>query len=134
DALGTDDGADDGKFHSPIVLVFTSSENALVLDRSCKNSWVCDSGATSSATYDADDCVDIVECKVDVTAAGTAFNVERKGTAVILVTDTCGRQQELRITNCLISDKFPYKLLALQAFTTKGHSVLMKEDALYVSN
>lgn len=117
----------------PIVLVFTTADTPTL--SSCENNcWVCDSGATSSATYDPNDCIDIVECKTQVTAAGCTFDVEHKGTAILKVVDIDGLERELRITNCLISSKFPYKLLALQQFTNKGFSVLIQKQSLFFSN
>ena len=124
------DDADGEEPQLPIVLVFTSATEE---PHSCR-SWVCDSGATSSATFDASECVDVVECNVQVTAAGTSFPVTKKGTAIIDVTDTEGRPQQLRVTNCLISDRFPYKLLALQSFTNKGHTVVIRDRAMLLSN
>lgn len=87
--------------------------------------WVMDSGATCCATYLESDCVDVRDCVVTVTAAGESFTVLRTGTAVIETTDEQGRAVELRMRDTLISPKFPYKLLALQAFTAKGYSVVI---------
>jgi hypothetical protein len=86
--------------------------------------WVFDSGATC-ATNDVADCVDIEVCNIQVTAAGCVFDVFSKGTAVISAEDKNGEETIIRIQDCLISEKFPFKLLALQSFTKKGHTVLM---------
>jgi transposase InsO family protein len=71
---------------------------------------------------------------VTVTAAGSSFTVLKKGTAVIFVLDTLGRKQQLHVSNCLISDKFPYKLLALQSFTSRGFSIQILQNSLTLSN
>jgi hypothetical protein len=117
--------ADGQEEEESYVLVFgTTTEDVP------PNAWVCDSGATASATFNAEDCTNITDCRVMVTAAGTSFEVNKKGTAHILVQDTSGRPVRLFVQNCLISDKFPYKLLALQAFTNKGHTVYMQNDEM----
>jgi hypothetical protein len=41
---------------------------------------------------------------------------------------------EVVIANCLISPLFPYKLLALQSFTNKGHTIIMTGDTMSISN
>ena len=115
---------------NPIVLMYSSVPHS-----SCENnSWVCDSGATSSATYNSADCVDIQDCNVTVTAAGSSFTVLKKGTALICVIDTAGKKQQLRVSNCLISERFPYKLLALQSFTSRGFSIYMQQSHLTLLN
>jgi hypothetical protein len=96
--------------------------------------WVFDSGATCCATNDSADCVDIVKCSVRVTAAGCTFDVHSKGTAVIWASDTNGGPKVIQIRDCLISEKFPFKLLALQSFVKKGHTILMKADTISISN
>ncbi len=96
--------------------------------------WVLDSGATACATYSEADCVNIRECDISVTAAGCVFKVERMGTVVIHAKDTTGALQILSIKNCLISPRFPYKLLALQAFTNKGHTISMEGSSMSISN
>jgi hypothetical protein len=96
--------------------------------------WVFDSGATCCATYDSADCVDISPCQINVTAAGCVFEVLAKGTAIICATDKNGVDRTIRIQNCLISDKFPFKLLALQTFATKGYTVLMEAKTISITN
>lgn len=83
--------------------------------------WVMDSGATCCATYAEEDCIDVRDCAVAVTAAGESFVAT--GTAVIPTTDASGHAVELYVRDTLISHKFPFKLLALQAFTSKGCTV-----------
>jgi len=96
--------------------------------------WVLDSGATVSATFDEADCVDIEACDTPVTAAGSTFRVSKRGKAIIHVVDSRGEIQRVTIRECLISSRFPYKLLAVQAFTNKKHIVLMKENEMVISN
>ena len=73
--------------------------------------WVVDSGATACATYSKDDCINVRPCDISVTAAGCVFNVSLVGTAVVRAIDVLGKVRIINITNCLISDRFPYKLL-----------------------
>ena len=87
--------------------------------------WILDSGATACATFAADDCTDIKPCNITVTSAGCTFVVTQVGTAVIHTLDTGGKPRVITIKGCLISDRFPYRLLAIQVFTNKGHSVSM---------
>lgn len=96
--------------------------------------WVMDSGATCCATFNEADCIDIHDCKIQVTAAGSTFTVFRAGTAIISALNEQGRAVELRMRNTLISPKFPYKLLALQLFTAKGLSIIMCNDRMRISN
>lgn len=122
---------------APIILVLTAqfSEKLLATSRMAPTTnWICDSGATSNATYDEKECVDVHPCSVQVTAAGTTFEVTKRGTAIVQALDTKGKAHELRLTGCLISDKFPFKLLALQSFTNKGHTVVFKDRRMQVSN
>jgi transposase InsO family protein len=97
-----------------------------------RKSWVLDSGATCCATPFEDDCIDVRECKVKVTGAGTSFEVLRIGTAVINTLDETGRPVQLNMRNTLISPKFPCKLLALQLFTVKGYEVVMGKDRMRI--
>jgi hypothetical protein len=109
----------------------------LVLNISARDNisnWVMDSGATSSATFSEEDCVNVRDCNIQVTAAGSTFTVSRVGTANVQAVDEQGRVQQLSLGNCLISDKFPYKLLSLQAFTKKGHVVTIDKDTVRISN
>ena len=53
-------------------------------------SWIVDSGATSSATYDERDCVNIQNCNIQVIAAGRRFTVKKKGTALVNTIDEKG--------------------------------------------
>ena len=110
-----------------------TSELALTM-RAKSGGWVLDSGATSSATYSEDDCIDIRPCDITVTAAGSEFRVERVGTAIINAVDVHGRVRVLKITNCLISTLFPYKLLAVHTFTNKGYVVVMKGTTMSIAN
>ena len=96
--------------------------------------WVLDSGATTSATHDSHDCEDIVDCHVKVTAAGCHFVVLKKGTAVIPIVEPSGQKRVIKVKNCLISEKFPYKLLALQKFAKRGYSALIKDDTITISH
>ena len=113
----------------PFVFVFSvdTGENK-------HSGWVLDSGATSSATYDATDCTEVEDCSITITAAGCSFVVYKKGTARIPVMDKNGNSQTISVKNCLISEKFPFKLLAIQALAKKGHSVLMEGDEIFISN
>src|SRR6185437_14339392 len=83
--------------------VFALSDSAPNLSK-----WVLDSGATCCATYAEADCVDVRECQAHVTAAGSTFSVNKMGTAVIETQDEKGRPVQLRMTDTLISAKFPY--------------------------
>ena len=93
-----------------------------------------DSGATSSATYDQNDCINVIPCNVQVTAAGTTFAVTRMGTAFITAATQGGETQTLHVAGGLISTRFPFKLLALQSFTNKGHTAVVKNDLITISN
>jgi hypothetical protein len=94
--------------------------------------WVLDSGATCCATFTETDCVDIRDCNVNVTAAGITFQVHRIGTAVIDTLDEHNQIVRLHMHNTLISERFPYKLLALQLFTTKGCQVTMGGESMRI--
>jgi hypothetical protein len=110
---------------------------ALVLNISTDHNianWVMDSGATCHATYDEADCTDVKDCAVNITAAGSTFSVKRMGTASVQVLDTKGRVHKLTLSNCLISPLFPYKLLSLASCTNKGHTVVLAEDQVCISN
>jgi hypothetical protein len=95
--------------------------------------WVLDSGATCCATFTAADCV-VRACQVNVTAAGSTFEVTQIGTAVLDALDESGRSVKLSMQNTLISPKFPYKLLALQLFTRKGHEITMDNSRMRIVN
>ena len=97
-----------------------------------KNDWVLDSGASMSATHCERDCVDIRPCNVEVTAAGATFVVLRRGTAIIKTINSLGIEQAISVADCLISPLFPCKLLALQAFTRKGFTVMINNDTLEI--
>ena len=88
--------------------------------------WVLDSGATHSCTYDQSDCKDVRECSITVTAAGNVFEISLMGTACIDAVNDRGSPQRVIVKNCLISSRFPYKLLAMQSFTNKGHTVFVR--------
>lgn len=94
--------------------------------------WVMDSGATCCATSSEADCVDVRECNVNVIAAGSTFPVRRIGTAVINAIDERGQNVQLRMHNTLISERFPYKLLALQLFTSKGCQIIMGKQNMRI--
>lgn len=98
------------------------------------NAWVLDSGATSSATYDESDCVNVRTCEVRVTAAGSEFTVTKIGTAVVTALDEQGRPQKVFFTNCLISPLFPCKLVSMSSLTKKGVSVHMTNDKMRMTN
>ena len=115
----------------PDVYSFVFSADSTASKRS---GWVLDSGATSSATYDADDCIDVVDCKVNVTAAGCTFVVVKKGKAIISAIGGNGKANTIQVRNCLISEKFPFKLLALQAFTKRGHTVFMQGNSMSIAD
>ena len=116
----------------PYVFVFTlgSGEGNIT----GKQGWVLDSGATTSATHYEEDCIDITPCNIKVTAAGSEFIVTRKGTAVINCVDPNGVTQKILVRNCLISEKFPYKLLALSKFAKRGYSALIKDETITITN
>ena len=111
---------------------------AMVLTASTKtpdvSKWVLDSGATSCATHDEKDCIDIVPCNINVCAAGSSFNVDRTGTAVIFAEDSDGRPRKLTFSGCLLSDRFPDKLLSLQSFSSKGHTITMRSGSISISH
>ena len=98
------------------------------------DAWVLDSGATSSATFDEKDCVDIRSCEVHVTAAGSQFTVTKIGTAVVTALDEQGRQVKLSFCNCLISPLFPCKLVSMSSLTKKGVTVHMTQDKMRLTN
>jgi Integrase core domain/Zinc finger C-x8-C-x5-C-x3-H type (and similar) len=98
------------------------------------NQWILDSGASISATFDPEDCTDISACQTSVTAAGCTFFVFQKGTAIIRAADKNGCLQPLHIPDCLISHRFPYKLLALQSLANKGFTITISGDNLFVSD
>ena len=104
----------------------TFSHFAFSVTANCvSKNWVLDSGATCCATADEADCIDVRECNMNVTAAGSSFTVKRIGTAVINTIDERGNKVQLRMQDTLISDRFTHKLLALQRFTSKGFQVIM---------
>jgi len=71
---------------------------------------------------------------VKVTAAGSEFAVTKMGTALIETRDEMGRAQKIAVSNCLISPKFPCKLLSLPNLTRKGLTVTMTTDKMRLSN
>lgn len=99
---------------------------ALSHHKQLSSAWILDSGATVCATYDAKDCVDIEDCNVQVTA-GASFTVLKRGKAVIDALSSTGK-------NCLISAQFPYRLLSLQSFTSRGHRITMEENTVHITN
>ena len=105
----------------------------LITDKTI-NSWVLDSGATSSATFDERDCTEVRPCKIKVTAAGSEFTVNKIGTANITAIDEDGKERLIAITNCLISPLFPCKLLSLPALTKKGLTATMTENTIKLTN
>jgi hypothetical protein len=64
--------------------------------------WVLDSGATCCATFSEVDCVDVRDCNVNVTAAGSSFTVHRIGTALINTCDEHGQVVQLCMRNTLL--------------------------------
>ena len=69
-----------------------------------------------------------------MTAAGATFSVQRVGTAVISARDELGRTIQLNMQNTLISNRFPFKLLALQVLTSKGNQVVIDEFKMRIVN
>ena len=65
-------------------FVFTQKQPKVL---NCKEMdfFILDSGATSSATFNPADCVDIVPCSISVNAAGGTFIVKQKGTAMFII-------------------------------------------------
>jgi len=102
------------------MFVLDSEPANVSKPESCENSWVIDSGATTSATFSEKDCIDVVPCHVVVSAAGGSFVVTKKGTAKFAILSRDGQLCNISITNTLISDKFPYRLWSLQAITERG--------------
>ena len=92
-----------------------------------------DSGATSSATFAEEDCTDVRECNVGVTAAGCSFIFKKMGTAKLRVFNEKGDLQTVTIADTLFSDKLPYRLLALQAFTNKGYTAFVDKNCMKIS-
>src|SRR5262249_47025060 len=119
----------DAKYDGQEFLFGFSTATSSVSSR-----WVLDSGATRCATFEESDCVDVRDCDVTVTAAGCTFTVQKIGTAIVPALDESGRIITLRMTDTLISPQFAHKLIALQAFTRKGHSVSMTHDCIRVTN
>ena len=60
--------------------------------------------------------------------------VTKIGTAMITAQDEQGRAQQIAISNCLISPRFPCKLLSLSALTKKGLTATMTNDAIRLTN
>jgi hypothetical protein len=96
--------------------------------------WVLDSGATSNATFEESDCINVEDCDIKITAAGSTFTVKRKGTAFINALDEKGNVQPVTLSNCLISPLFPFRLLSLNCFTKRGHTVTFDKDGVRISN
>jgi len=125
-AVAADDSSDLKRDAFAFVFIATNGEHT--------PHWVMDSGATCCATYSENDCTDIHSCNISVTAAGSSFIVTKMGTAVVNALDEQGRVQKVTFRNCLISPKFPYKLLALQLFTSKGHQIQMEKDTMRITS
>lgn len=68
--------------------------------------------------------MDVRDCDVNGTSAGSSFQVKRMGTAVINTLDDQGRPAQLLMTNTLIS-------AALQLLTAKGCQIHMGKDTQY---
>ena len=113
-------------------FVFATDTNAPTTPPNPK--WVLDSGATCCATFSEDDCLNVRDCNINVTAAGATFSVQRVGTAVISARDELGRTIQLNMQNTLISNRFPFKLLALQVLTSKGNQVVIDEFKMRIVN
>jgi len=113
-----------------------SARNAVAATSSAassrKTGWVMDSGASCCATYAESDCIEVSNCNISVTAAGECFRVTRTGTAVIDTVDEQGRTVQLKMQNTLISERFPYKLLALQPFTARGYRISIDDTQLRI--
>ncbi len=60
--------------------------------------------------------------------------MKKRGKALLQVVDSKGGVQQITIRNCLIAPQFPYKLLAVQAFTNKRHVVVMEEEEMRITN
>ena len=99
-----------------------------------KGGWIVDSGATTCATYDKSDCINIRDCNISVTAAGCRFKVSLIGTAIVSALNTNGEYETLNVTDCLISERFPYKLLSMQKFAAKGLTITMTGDSMTMAN
>ena len=115
---------------NPFAMLMTVS----IPTRAKLPSWVVDSGATYSATFDESECVNIQRCNIQVIAAGHRFSVKKKGTAVVHTIDQLGNKVCLTLSNCLISPLFPYRLLSVNAFTRKGHTVTFAQDQARITN
>ena len=97
--------------------------------------WVVDSGATSNCTPDESDCMNIQSCNIQVTtAAGNTITVKKMGTAVINAVNEQGFTQRVTLSNCLISPLFPHRLLSLNCFTRKGHTITFADNQVRISN
>ena len=108
-------------------FMFTQKQSKVRNDREM-DFFILDSGATSSATFNPADCVDIVPCSISVNAAGGAFIVKQKGTAKFIITAKSGSNVEVSVKDTLISEKFPFRLWALQSITNKGGSITIKGE------
>ena len=115
------------------MFMLTLKETALLASSSERRTdWLLDSGATISATFDETDCYEIEDCNVQVKSAGSSFDVHKRGKARVITVDSEGKRCQLAVRKCLISDKFPYKLLSLEIFTKRGFKVTMQEDEMLV--
>ena len=115
------------------LYMLTISETVLTsVAQKRKTEWLLDSGATVSATYNEKDCFEVQNCNIQVKAAGVSFEVYKKGKARITTLDEQGNLCTLLLRECLISDKFPYKLLSLQTFTKQGFTIIMQGTEMLI--
>lgn len=128
-AVATDSKPTSDLFAHDISVVLSAKMDSL-----SNTGWVLDSGATACATFDEKDCVDVRSCNVRVTAAGSVFFVKKIGTAVISAKTEKGLPMEVKMTDCLISEYFPYKLLAVSKFTKKNYCFSINNDRMRISN
>jgi len=110
-------------------FMFTQKQPKVMFDKKM-DFFILDSGATSSATFCAADCTDIVPCTVSVNAAGGNFIVSQKGTAKFSIVGKSGKSVDISVADTLISEKFPFRLWALQSITNKGGYVTMKGECM----
>lgn len=54
--------------------------------------------------------------------------------ALVNAIDEKGNIVRLSLSNCLISPLFPYRLLSVNAFTSKGHTVTFAQDQVRITN
>lgn len=67
-----------------------------------------------------------------MSAAGGSFTVFQKGTAKYSVVAESGEIVNISVADTLISDKFPFRLWAMQSITNKGGVVTMRNDHMSI--